>query len=92
MTKLRMLGSISCFPGLVSMIKGWLADYSEFVWRCYCPVSDGMYVPLRWLFGHSVAWWVSDVLIDVFRWLLLEPVVFWLAEDVIRSRWAAEDR
>lgn len=74
------------------MIKGWLADYSEFVMWCYCPVFDGMYVPLRWLAGPSLALWVSDVLIDVFRWLLLEPVAFWLAEDVIRSRWASEDR
>jgi len=72
------------------MIKGWLADYSHWVMWLYVPVFDGMYVPLRAVFGHAVAYWVADVFAESLRWLSLEPVAFWIAEDVIRARWAAE--
>lgn len=73
------------------MIERIAAAWSLLVMRGYVPLNDAVYVPVRWVAGHRVAWFVADVVVDSCRWLLLEPVAFWIGEDVIRARWALED-
>lgn len=73
------------------MMREWLADYSALFHRCYLPLFDSVYVPLRFVVGSAAAYWLADVLLEALRWLLLEPLAFWLAEDVIRARWASDD-
>lgn len=64
-----------------------VADWSDLLHRYYVPVFDAVYVPLRRVFGHGVAYFVADVLLGAAMILLLEPVAWWLAKDVIRARW-----
>lgn len=64
-----------------------VADWFDLLHRCYVPVFDAVYVPLRRVFGHGVAHFVADVLLGAAMILLLEPVAWWLAKDVIRARW-----
>lgn len=84
-----MPASSSCSMGGV-MMRELLADYSHWVMSLDGPAHDAIYVPLRAIAGHAVAYWVADVLTIAARYLVLEPVAFWVAEDVIRARWADE--
>ena len=70
----------------------YVADYQHWATGVVGVVFDAVYGPLRSVVGHAVAWFVAEVLSDVFAWLCLERVAFLVAEREIRERWAEEDR